>query len=465
MNVHQIKPEHHPFLSRPHYTIIALSFPILLSLIAEPVTGLIDTGFVAQLGKTSLSALGVSTGVLSSVFWIFGFLGIGTQTEVSQTYGKGQINAAIKSVSLAMTLGVVVSLILIVLLTPGASAISSLLGAEGAVLEQATHYIQVRLIGAPAVIITIVGFGALRGIQDMKTPLWIALIINITNVVLDYPFIFGWEFIPTMGVGGAALASVISQWIGAGLMIWNIHQNLGFTRNFNLRDGINLIKIGRDLFIRTGLLTLFLLIGTRVATQIGEEAGAAHQIIRQIWFFTALTLEAFATTAQSLIGYFYGAQHLDYAKQVAKTTIIWSIGTGIVLMVGMFVTTQFVTDTFVPNDTVAVFLGAWVIASLSQPLNAIAFITDGIHWGTSDYSFLRNAMTCASVIGIIGLLSIPINHSEAFTYVWIVSVVWIGIRAFWGFVRIYPGIGNSPLRQSRKSKIITKFGFFVFICF
>ena len=447
MNSHQIKPETHPFLSKPHHTIIFLSFPILLSLIAEPVTGLIDTGFIAQLGKVSLTALGVSTSVLSSVFWIFGFLGIGTQTEVSQTYGKGQIGEAIKSVSLAMTIGFIVSLVLIILLLPSASTISALLGAKEAVLEQATHYIQVRLLGAPAVIITIVGFGALRGIQDMKTPLWIALIINITNVLLDYPFIFGWHFIPAMGVGGAALASVISQWIGAGWMLWIIKQKLGFTRDFSLRDGINLIKIGRDLFIRTGLLTLFMLMSTRVATQIGEEAGAAHQIIRQVWFFTALVLEAFATTAQSLIGYFYGAQRLDYAKRVASITTLWSLGTGIILMLGMFATTQFVINTFVPDDTVAVFLSAWIVASLSQPLNAIAFITDGIHWGTSDYSFLRNAMICATLVGLIGLQLIPIDHAEAFTYVWVVTVLWIGIRAFWGFLRVYPGIGKSPLRQ------------------
>jgi multidrug resistance protein, MATE family len=453
MNTHQIKPENHPFLSKPHHTIIFLSFPILLSLIAEPVTGLIDTGFVAQLGTVSLAALGVSTGALSSVFWIFGFLGIGTQTEVSQTYGKGQIEASIKSVSLAMTLGVIVSLLLIFVLMPNASSISALLGAEGIVLEQATLYIQVRLFGAPAVIITIVGFGALRGIQDMKTPLWIALIINITNIVLDYPFIFGWQFIPAMGVGGAALASVISQWLGTGWMLWKINQKLGFTRDFNLSDGINLIKIGRDLFIRTGLLTLFMLIGTRVATQISAEAGAAHQVIRQIWFFTALVMEAFATTAQSLIGYFYGAQHLDYAKRVARITTVWSLGTGIVLMVGMLATTQLVTDLLVPDDTVAVFLTAWLVAALSQPLNAIAFITDGIHWGTSDYSFLRNAMICATVIGLIGLQLIPIDHSEAFMYVWVVSVIWIGIRAFWGFLRVYPGIGDSPFRESFKIKI------------
>lgn len=452
MEKSKVTAENHPFLSRPHWTIISLSFPVLLSLIAEPVTGLIDTGFVAQLGTVSLAALGVGTGALSSVFWIFGFLGIGTQTEVAQTYGKGNVEASIKAVSLAMLMGVLISFLLIGLLLVGAPTIAGLLGAEGAVLDEASLYIRVRLLGAPAVIITIVGFGALRGIQDMQTPLWVALAINITNIVLDYLFIFGWAFIPPMDVGGAALASAISQWVGAGWMLWVIRRRLGFTRDVNWRDGLNLITIGRDLFIRTGLLTLFMLIATRVATQIGDEAGAAHQVIRQVWFFTALVLEAFATTAQSLVGYFYGSDHLAYAKRVALTTIIWSLGTGIILTIGMILSTDLVVATFVPEDAVGVFLGAWIIASLSQPLNSIAFITDGIHWGTSDYGFLRNGMILASVTGLIGLQFIPIEHPDAFTYLWWVTVFWITIRGIWGFLRVYPGIGDSPLRRAEKIK-------------
>lgn len=445
--------EQHPFLGRPNWTIISLSFPILLSLIAEPVTGLIDTGFVAQLGTVSLAALGVGTGALSSVFWVFGFLGIGTQTEVAQTYGKGNHADAVKAVSLAMIMGVLISVMLFVVLMIGATGLAGLLGAQGAVLDEASLYIRVRLLGAPAVIITIVGFGALRGIQDMQTPLWIALAINITNIVLDYLFIFGVAFIPPMGVGGAAFASAISQWVGAGWMLWVIRRRIGFTTNVNLRDGINLIKIGRDLFIRTGLLTLFMLIATRVATQIGDETGAAHQVIRQVWFFTALVLEAFATTAQSLVGYFYGSGHFDYARRVAWVTTFWSLGTGVVLAIAMVLTTDWVVATFVPADAIGVFLGAWIVASVSQPLNAIAFITDGIHWGTSDYSFLRNGMMLASFTGLVGLQLIPIEHAEAFTYVWYVTVLWIGIRGVWGFLRVYPGIGASPLRHDLTSRV------------
>ncbi|MDE2857450.1 MAG: MATE family efflux transporter [Chloroflexota bacterium] len=434
------------FLIQPNRTILYLSLPILLSLIAEPVTGLVDTGFVAQLGTTPLASLTVGAGALTSLFWVFGFLGIATQTEVAQAFGKRDLDGAVRSLSLILTLGAFVSLALSGLLIPAADLASRLLGAEGEVLELASEYIRLRLIGAPAVVITIVGFGALRGVQDMKTPLWIALGINITNILLDYALIFGWAFLPALGVGGAALASSLSQWLGACWMLWEIRRKIGLTQDFRLRDGIKLMRVSRDLFIRTGSLTLFTLVATRVATQMGAEAGAAHQVIRQFWFFTALVLEAFATTAQSLIGYFYGSGQMREAKRVALSTTAWSLTTGILLMILMLLAAPLVAESMVPDDAGAVFAVAWIVAALSQPLNALAFITDGIHWGTSDYGFLRNAMLMATVCGLLALQAVAAALPADFTGVWLATVLWIGIRAFWGVLRVFPGIGSSPFR-------------------
>ncbi|MDE2819827.1 MAG: MATE family efflux transporter [Chloroflexota bacterium] len=434
------------FLIQPNRTILYLSLPILLSLIAEPVTGLVDTGFVAQLGTAPLASLTVGAGALTSLFWIFGFLGIATQTEVAQAFGKRDLDGAVRSLSLILTLGAFVSLALSGLLIPAAELASRLLGAEGEVLALAGEYIRLRLIGAPAVVITIVGFGALRGVQDMKTPLWIALGINITNILLDYALIFGWAFLPALGVGGAALASSLSQWLGACWMLREIRRKIGLTQDFRLRDGIKLMRVSRDLFIRTGSLTLFTLVATRVATQMGAEAGAAHQVIRQFWFFTALVLEAFATTAQSLIGYFYGSGQMREAKRVALSTTAWSLTTGILLMILMLLAAPLVAESMVPDDAGAVFAAAWIVAALSQPLNALAFITDGIHWGTSDYGFLRNAMLMATVCGLLALQAVATALPADFTGVWLATVLWIGIRAFWGVLRVFPGIGNSPFR-------------------
>lgn len=445
----KLETDRHPYLRRPHRTIVGLSLPILLSLIAEPVTGFVDTAFVARLGAVPLAALGVGAGALSSVFWIFNFLGIATQTEVAQTSGRGDRAGASSAASLALLIGAAISLLLGGLLYAGAGLMASALGADGAVHELATDYIRLRLLGAPAVIIVIVGFGALRGAQDMKTPLWIALGVNLVNVLLDYIFIFGWGLIPSLGVAGAGLASSAAQWLGAIWMLRELRRRIGFSRDVSLRAGARLLRVGRDLFFRSASLTIFVLFATRVATQMGAEAGAAHQVIRQVWFFTALVSEAFAGTAQSLVGYFYGSGAIGYARSVALATTRWSFATGFAMLALMLAATPMVLAAFVPGEAAAVFQAAWVIAALSQPLNALAFVTDGVHWGTSDYRFLRNAMMMASACGLLGLRAIASDSADSFAGVWLMTALWIGVRAFWGVARLYPGIGASPFRASR----------------
>ncbi len=446
MNEASTASERHPYLRRPTRTLLYLSLPILLSLIAEPVTGLVDTGFVARLGAVPLAALGVGAGALSSVLWIFNFLGIATQTEVAQTFGRGDAAGASKALSLALVLGVMLSLLLSALLMASASIVPTALGAEGAVHSLATTYIRARTLGAPAVMLVIVGFGALRGIQDMRSPLWIALGINLANVLLDAIFIFGWGAFPALGVAGAGLASSAAQWIGAIWMLWEVRRRIGFSREISLGDGVKLMRIGRDLFLRSASLTLFLLFATRVATQMGAEAGAAHQVIRQVWFFTALISESLSTTAQSLVGYFVGSGRREYARRVAASTTIWSLLTGVLMLALMLLATPLVLAALVPVDAASVFQAAWVIAALSQPLSALAFVTDGIHWGTSDYRFLRNAMMMATACGCLGLHWIASDPAGSFAGVWLMTVLWIAIRAFWGLARLYPGIGDSPIR-------------------
>jgi len=439
-------PETHPFLTQPHRTLIVLSSPVLLSLIAEPLTGLVDTAFITRLGAVPLAGLGIGTVALSSVFWIFNFLSIGTQTEVAQSIGQKKRANAIRVTSLALVMSVAFGVLMFMIGSPGAAFLSRLMGAEAGVLSNATQYIQIRLFGGPAVLVTLAGFGALRGMQDMRTPLWIAVTINILNMVLDAPLIFGWGPVPALGVGGSALATVISQWLGALWAISATIRRLGFTWDIHLDEALSLIKIGGDLFIRTGVLTLFLLLSTRIANQISVEAGAAHQAIRQVWFFTALVLEAFAMTAQSLVGYFLGSAQVTIARQVAKLSTYWSIGTGIALAALMLLSTQPVIGLLVPQSAAAVFIPAWVVAAITQPINSLAFISDGIHWGTGDYRYLRNGMLFSTAFASIAMLMIDTGAARAFMWVWAAIGLWIVLRSIVGIGRIWPGFGGSPLR-------------------
>ncbi len=424
-----------------------MSFPVLLSLIAEPLTGLFDTAFVSRLGSIPLAAVGVGTTALSSIFWMFNFLGIGTQTEIANAFGRQDKSRVIQIGSLALVLSAIIGLLLIVVIYPFSSRIVTLMGASAKLHAQSVDYFQIRLFGAPAVLMTIAIFGVLRGLQDMKTPLKIAVGLNTINILLDAVLIFGLGPVPAFGVAGAALASTISQWIGAIWAVRAVNARLGLSIGIQIRDGQKLLLIGRDLFIRTGMLTLFMLLTTRAATIIGQDTGAAHQAIRQSWIFTALLLDAYAISGQSLVGYFMGNQWSIQARRVAKVVCLWSVGIGLLLGFTMFVGQGLVAQLLVPVSAREIFGPAWVVICAIQPINALAFGTDGILWGTSDFRFLRNVVTVATLCGICALYLIDKDLPGALTWIWIVTGFWIAIRAAFGVTRIWPGIGNSPLAQ------------------
>jgi MATE family multidrug resistance protein len=437
----------HPFVRSPHKTLLSMSLPVLLSLVAEPLTGLVDTAFVARLGAESLAALGAGTVALSSIFWVFNFLGIGTQTEVAQAYGRNELQRTAEIGGLAIVLSAAIGGLMMlggILLVP---FVSTVMGAEGAVHDFASQYIQVRLFGAPAVLISLAVFGILRGLQDMRTPLWVAVSINLLNIILDPLLIFGYGPFPRLGILGAGLASVISQWLGALWATAVVLRRLGLPARFRMGDIIKLFQIGRDLFVRTGLLTVFFIFTTRAATRIGPDAGAAHQAIRQVWVFTALFLDAFAITGQSLIGFFIGPGRLAQARRVARLVCFWSLATGIFLSVCMLLGQNWVVRLLLPPSATTLFFSAWLMAVISQPINALAFATDGIHWGTGDFGFLRNVMISATAFGGIAIYLLDETAPGALTWIWLITAMWITIRAVFGVMRIWPGIGHSPLKE------------------
>jgi MATE family multidrug resistance protein len=348
--------------------------------------------------------------------------------------------------ALSIALGVLM-LVVGLLLVP---YVSTIMGAEGTVHDSASRYIRVRLFGSPAVLVTLATFGILRGLQDMRTPFWVAVSINMLNVILDPLLIFGYGPFPRLGIFGAGLASTISQWIGALWAIGVVFRRLGIPERIRMRDIFRLFQIGRDLFIRTGLLTVFFIFTTRAATRIGPDAGAAHQAIRQVWVFTALFLDAYAITGQSLIGFFIGPGRREQARRVARLVCGWSVATGVILSAAMWLGQNFVVGLLLPPSASDIFFSAWLIAAISQPINALAFATDGIHWGTGDFRFLRNVMISATTFGGIAIYLLDETVSGALAWIWLITVCWIIVRAAFGVVRIWPGLGKSPLKKVPK---------------
>ena len=436
---------YHPFTASPHRTLFSLTIPVLFSLIAEPLTGLVDTAFVSRLGAAPLAALGVGTILLSGFFWIFNFLGIGSQTETAGAHGREKSDQISQTTGLVIILsGIFGSLAIILgyLLTPW---LAGMMGAEGEVFSDAVAYMNIRWLGAPAILVMLSLFGVLRGLQEMRFPMWVALGTNALNILLDWLLIFGAGPVPAMGVEGAAAASVISQWIGAA---WTMGMLFRFYRpdfRISLEAALHLLRVGGDLFIRTGLLTLFLILTTRAATRAGADSGAAHQAIRQFWSFSALFLDSFAIAGQTLVGFFLGAGQKAWARKVAGFVVGWSLVTGLFLAALMLAGERAAIFLLVPATSIPVFITAWRICALFMPLNSISFATDGIHWGTGDFRYLRNAVMAATAAGTAALFLLGLNGRLGLDEIWIATGIWICMRSLLGVLRIWPGIGKAPL--------------------
>ena len=424
--------------------------PILGSLVAEPLTGLVDTAFVARLGVESLSALGASAMLLSAVTWAFSFLGVATQTRVATLGGRGVVDRSAASmcsvaISIALLVGVAVAAVGALLADHAARA----MGADGRVAELAADYLRFRLLGVPAMLACLAAFGALRGADDMRTPLWVAVGMNALNLVLDPLLIFGVGRLPAQGLVGAALASAISQWAGAAWAWLAAVRRLGVPEGFDWRLARGLLSAGVDLFLRAASLNAFLILGTRRATLIGAGAGAVHQVVRSTWFFNALFMDSFAISGQSLVAHFLGAGNRREARRVAKVVCLWSCGTGAALGLCMLLLQPWVRQLYIPPGAASLFAGPWRIAAWTQAVSGLSFGTDGVQFGCGDFAYLRNVVLTAFLAGSVLMWAAELQSPRALEFVWWSFTLWVAIRAALGTLRVWPGIGIAPLAERR----------------
>jgi MATE family multidrug resistance protein len=422
----------------------------MASLIVEPLAGLVDTAFVERLGAVYTSALAAATTIYASLIWVFNFLGVGTQTEVAQALGRDDRVTARDTATLATVMAVLLGSALALLIWPALGPAARWMTDDAGVQAATVTYLRIRLLGAPALLVVLSALGALRGLQLMRTTLWIAGGISLFNILVDPILIFGWGPIPRLGIAGAAWATTGSQVIGALIALLALGHKLGLSSNLSWRRAGELLVVGRDMIVRTGALLLFLLMATRSALHIGVDAGAAHQAVRQVWMMMAFMLDAFAYAAQSLIGFFQGARDIVQARRVAKVSCAWGLGTGMTLTVALLALTNPVASLLVPPTAQPLFYGAWIASAVAQPLNSVSFVTDGIHWGTSDFAFLRNVMLASTVVGLLLLTRIDPSSPTALSYIWWITAIWIALRALFGVLRIWPGTAGSPLKHANQ---------------
>lgn len=407
-----------------------LATPQFFALAVEPVTGLADTWFVSDLGELPLASLGVGVTVMTGTVWLFNFLGVCGATETARSFGAGQVER-LRVVTATMTaLSVAFGLFLAGLLLGLSKEILELFELDRAAVPSGSRYLQIRSASAPFVIFLLAGTGVLRGLQDMRTPMWIAVLTALLNIGLDA------LLVPTMGLRGAAIGTTVAQAIGAIALAVCVFRRVGLAAP-SAREVPLLLRVGRDMFLRTAALHVFLFATVRRVNDIGIAAAAAHHVVRQVWLLTAMLLDAFAVSTQSLVGYFVGASRRDLARKAVRIGVEQSVLGGVALGLGMYLVTDLVAAEAFQGSfrerAIEAFSAAWLVACLSQPINALAFASDGALWAVSRYAFLRNVMLLATGVGVAAIV-----FADSLTMVWIAITGWTVIRA---------GFGVSALRS------------------
>jgi putative MATE family efflux protein len=396
-----------------------LAIPALGALAAEPLYVLTDTAVVGHLGTPQLGGLAVAGTVLTTSFFLFNFLAYGTTAAVSRLVGAEDREAAAHQAAQGLWLAVILGLVLLTAGVVFAPAAVGLVGASARVRPYAVTYLRISAIGAPAVLLALVGVGYLRGLQDTRTTLVVALASNAANLAMEVVLIFGLHF----GVGASALATVVAQYGAASVFAGTVVRHVR-AAGVSLRPDAArlraLVAVGRDLFIRTGSLLAALGVATAVASRLGNVPLAAHQIAFQIWSFLALVLDAIAIAGQAMIGRLLGAGRADDARAAARRMVQWAIAAGIAFGLVVLAARPLIAPLFSSDHAVVrAAQTVLIVVAVLQPINAVVFVLDGVLIGAGDLRYLAGAMA-VSGLAVFMPAAIAVLHFR------------LGLTALWG---------------------------------
>jgi putative MATE family efflux protein len=388
-----------PALLRRHpddREIWRLALPAFGALVAEPIYVLADTAIIGRLGTQPLAGLAIAGTVLTSAFGLFNFLAYATTSAVARRIGAQDERAAaehgVAGIWLAAGLGLLLAALGLLL----APLIVDLMGASEQVRPYALTYLRIGVLGAPMMLLTLAGTGYLRGLQDTRTPLVIAVVANIANLALDLVLVYGLD----LGLAGSAWGTVAAQTGGAIAFLVIVGRNVRRV-DASVRPQREYVRdaavVGADLTVRTGSLLVVFLTTTAIASRIGDTQVAAHQIAWQLWYLLALALDAVAIAAQAIVGRTLGAADTATTRRSSRRMLEWGVATGcaaalVVLVAQPLILAAFTDDPAVRGELLGVL---WLVA-LMQPVAAIVFVLDGILIGAGESRYLALAMLGAA---------------------------------------------------------------------
>ncbi|GAY61133.1 hypothetical protein CUMW_207390 [Citrus unshiu] len=467
--------------------IAQIALPATLALAADPIASLVDTAFIGQIGPVELAAVGVSIAIFNQVsrITIFPLVSVTTslvaeedtikrlrveaheeeklekgfatseETEelisevecktmalnnISAKVEAGHERKHIPSASSALVIGSVLGLIQAFFVIAYAKPILNYMGvnSDSPMIKPAQQYLTLRSLGAPAVLLSLALQGIFRGFKDTKTPFYATILGDLANLILDpiFIFLFNW------GVSGAAIAHVISQYLISLILLWKLIEEVDLLppSSKDLKFG-QFLKNGFLLMVRVIAVTFCVTLAASLAARQGSTSMAAFQVCLQIWLATSLLADGLAVAAQTILASAFVKKDYDKATTIASRVLQLSVVLGLVLTVNLLVGLPFSSRLFTKDLKVLQLIGVGIpFIAVTQPINALAFVFDGINFGASDFAYSAYSMVSVAVVSILCLFILSSSHG--YVGIWVALSMYMSLRAIAGFLRI--GSGSGP---------------------
>ena len=393
-----------------HSRVLKIAVPILLANITVPLLGLVDTGVVGQIkSPVPIGAVAIGALILTTVYWFFGFLRMGTTGLTSQAVGAGDRAEVAAILSRVLLFAIVSGGLIFVLQTPlfwGAFQVSP---ASEAVESMARDYLRIRIYSAPAAIAVLGLVGWLIGQERTREVLYLQLWMNGLNIILDLWFVLGLGW----GASGVALATVLAEMSGLGLGLWFCRDTL-MAPTFRAWDAVlnrvrlvRMLTVNRDILLRTLMLQVIFVSFTFVAARYGDVPLASTQVLMQFFALTSFALDGFAFAVETLVGQAVGGKNRQALRQSVIKCTQWGVAMVFILAAGIGLGGEGLITVMTKATEVQVEAQRYLPYLIAAAaLRLPAFMLDGVFLGATQTAAMRDMMAVSLGIYILCLLAL-----------------------------------------------------------
>ncbi len=432
-----------------HRRVLKIAIPIVLSNATVPILGAVDTGVVGQLGEAvPIGAVGIGAIILTGVYWVFGFLRMGTTGLTSQAHGAGRSGEVAAMLTRALMIGLAAGLCIIALQGPMFAGAFLVSPASVEVEALARDYMIVRVWSAPALIGLYGVTGWLIALERTRAVLALQVVMNGVNILLDLWFVLGLD----LGVTGVAWATFIAEWSGLLLGLWLCRDAWAvpawrdWERVFDRVQLARMMAVNRDILLRSlmlqGIFISFLLIGG----DLGDVTLAANQVLLQFLNISSHALDGFAFAAEALVGQAYGQGSVARLRRGAVLASIWALTIVLLIAVAFAVWGGAIVDLMAKAPEVQAEARTFLIYVCIAPVVGVApFMLDGIFIGSTRAGDMRNMMAISLAIYVVSaLLLVPWLGNHGLWLALLISFVARGVTLWLRYPALEASVAPGP---------------------